>query len=236
MKERLTQFLGSHYTYPVWNRIMEICGIGTYSVYAVLFSVDLGSALARLFDSSPLDALLGLAITIPVTLLAMLVADFVSGLVHCAADNFGQPTTPVFGVAFIRPFRDHHKDPSDITRHDFVETNGNSCIVNLFVLIPAFYFLADQASVWTFLLGVFVLMFTVMIVMTNQIHKWAHMQVPPLFVARLQRSGFILSPANHQVHHTVPFDKNYCITTGWMNGIIEKTGAFAWMVRTFKRS
>jgi sterol desaturase/sphingolipid hydroxylase (fatty acid hydroxylase superfamily) len=67
------------------------------------------------------------------------------------------------------------------------------------------------------------------------VHKWAHMQVPPLAVARLQRVGFILSPANHQIHHTAPFDKNYCITTGWMNGITEKTGVFNWMVRTFKR-
>lgn len=234
MKQLLAPLLGSHYTYPVWNRIMEICGIATYGIYAVLFTIDLGAGLGRLFDSSPAEALTTLAVAVPMTLVAMLVADFVSGLVHCAADNFGQPTTPVFGVAFIRPFRDHHKDPSDITRHDFVETNGNSCLVNLLVLIPAFYLVSGQTSVWAFLAGVFVLMFTFAIVMTNQVHKWAHMQVPPLAVARMQRAGLILSPANHQVHHTIPFDKNYCITTGWMNAIIERTGVFAWMVRTFK--
>lgn len=236
MKQRLAPLLGSHYSYPVWNRIMEICGIGTYSVYAVLFSIDLGATLGRLFDTSPGEALFSLAVAIPMTFFAMLAADFVSGFVHCAADNFGHPKTPVFGVAFIRPFREHHKDPSDITRHDFVETNGNSCLVNLFVLVPTFYFVSGQSSVWLFMLGVFVLMFTFAIVMTNQVHKWAHMQVPPLAIARLQRRGIILSPSNHQVHHTAPFDKNYCITTGWMNAIIEKTGVFAWMVRTFKSS
>lgn len=235
MKQRLAPVLGSHYSYPVWNRLLEVMGIGAYSVYAVLFTLDLGATLGRLFDESPIEAFATFLIALPLTILAMLVADFVSGLVHCAADNFGQPSTPIFGVAFIRPFREHHLDQTDITRHGFIETNGNSCIVNLFVLIPAFYIVAGHTSVGLFLLGVFVLMFTFAIVMTNQVHKWAHMPVPPLVVATLQRRGLILSPSNHAVHHTAPHNKNYCITTGWMNGIIERSGGFKWMVRTFKR-
>src|SRR5690349_21300670 len=59
-------------------------------------------------------------------------AEFGAGLVHCLADNFGSEDTPFFGKAFIRPFRDHHTDPQGITRHDFVEANGNNCLVTLF--------------------------------------------------------------------------------------------------------
>lgn len=235
MPSRVGALLGRNYTYPVWNRIMEIVGIGTYLVYASMLTEEVVVAFtAALAVSAEASWTVATAFLL-VGLAAMFIADFVSGFVHCAADNFGTETTPIFGVAFIRPFRDHHRDPKGITHHDFVETNGNSCIVNLFVLIPTYYVVVGASGdFWSMLLAIFILMFTVMIVFTNQIHKWAHEDRPPRLVAWLQRYGIVLAPVSHQVHHTAPFDKNYCITTGWMNGVTERTGFFAWLVRAFK--
>ena len=121
--------------------LTEFIGITCYAIFAVMLGIDL-IVLAGRVDAPPLWKIT--LTLIPVGIFAFMLADFVFGFVHCAADNFGSPQTPVFGVAFIRPFRDHHRDPLDITRHDFVETNGNSCIVNLTV-VSVYFILSGPA-------------------------------------------------------------------------------------------
>jgi len=154
-----------------------------------------------------------------------LISDFLSGLVHWAGDTVGDESTPVFGPNFVRPFRHHHVDPVDIARHDFVETNGNNCIVVAPVLLAIILTIPDTTGVWFY--GAVIATFTTLFVFcTNQFHKWAHMPSAPGWIRALQRTGLILSPEHHAVHHASPHDRHYCITVGWMNPVLDRLGFF----------
>jgi len=63
-------------------------------------------------------------------------------------------------------------------------------------------------------------------VATNQFHKWAHQENPSSFARWLQRKRLVLEPAHHKLHHTQPFNVNYCITNGWLNPLLNKLKFF----------
>jgi ubiquitin-conjugating enzyme E2 variant len=144
---------------------------------------------------------------------AWLTADLLSGLVHWALDTFGSVRTPLVGPAFIRPFREHHADAQAITRHDFVETNGASCLGALPLLFGA-------AAVPPGLLHGFLVFTALGALAANQCHKWAHSEAEqlPRAVRALQCMGLILRPSRHARHHASPFDRDYCTAAGWLNG------------------
>jgi plasmanylethanolamine desaturase len=168
--------------------------------------------------------------------LGYLLSDLVSGFVHWLADRFGSPETPIFGANFVRPFREHHEDPLVITRHDFIETNGNNCIVSLPVLVLALLLPLPDGSYWR-LFGVgLALSLSLFAFATNQIHKWAHMEQVPAVVRVLQQAHLILSPQHHDLHHSAPFETHYCITTGWLDLPLEKLKVFDALEQAVRRA
>jgi len=187
-------------------RRMELAGIAGYSVLVVWLSVQLWPHAW----ASPWWALTAV-------LLAYLGADVASGLVHWAADTWGSPDLPVIGPALLRPFREHHVDQLAITRHDFVETNGNNCLGSIPTLGIALWVAPDAEGGGSFFLSAFLLSLVIWVLLTNQFHKWAHLPEPRGAVALLQKLHLILPPSHHAQHHTRPYNSHYCITVGWMN-------------------
>ena len=135
-------------------------------------------------------------------LLGFVAADFVSGVVHWAADTWGSPDWPVVGKALIRPFREHHVDQKEITRHDFIETNGNNCFISVPVGVAAA--LVHQGSATGLFVATFTFSLILWVLFTNQFHKWAHLDAPPPALAWLQRMNLILPPDHHQRHTPRP--------------------------------
>ena len=166
-------------------------------------------------------------------------ADFASGLVHFACDRFGREDTPLLGPAVIRSFREHHRDPSEITRHGFVELSGNNALALTPLLAasgglaPSFGEALLPSAAFSWLMSASIGLFT-----TNQIHRWAHMARPPRIARALRRLRLAISAEAHARHHTGAHDVAFCITNGWCNAPLDR--AFVWarverMVRALAR-
>lgn len=199
--------------YSRTHRMVEIAAITT----AFSLAGWCGWRIAGVADERPGVVVAGL-------ILAWLGADFGSGVVHWAGDTWGTTRTPLVGQSIIRTFREHHVDEKSITRHDFIETNGLNCLATLPMLITSALLPLDALA--SLLTATFLHSLAIWVFLTNQIHSWAHEDRPPTVVRLLQRVGLVLGPEHHAIHHAAPYDKYYCITTGWMNPVLFRLDFF----------
>jgi plasmanylethanolamine desaturase len=199
-------------------------GTGLDVVAVGLFLVTAGWIAARLV-TAPFGAA-DIALLPAEFVVGYLAADLASGLVHWFCDSFFDEETPIIGHALIRPFREHHSAPVAMTRHGFLEVNGNNCLVLLFLLVPMAV-LGGPATAggevpWLSF-QVTGLAFALVTFATNQFHKWAHLPEPrPPTVRWLQATGLVLTPAHHARHHLPPHDAAFCVTAGWMNPLFDR--------------
>ena len=202
---------------PQYSRFHRVAEIAAIVIFGVL-TLYLVWQLAATAEASQLWLLALAAIA------GYLAADLLSGVVHWLFDSWGSVDTPILGPGFIRPFREHHVDAQSITRHDFIETNGNNCLASMPVLAVTCFIPTHTGPG---LLAVAFLVFTCLgVLATNQFHKWAHMESPGPFVDRLQRWHLILPRDHHAIHHAAPYATHYCITTGWLNPVLATTDAY----------
>ncbi|KOB72882.1 Uncharacterized protein OBRU01_11630, partial [Operophtera brumata] len=104
----------------------------------------------------------------------------------------------------LRRYREHHIDPTSITRHDFVETNGDNFAATVPVLARIVWQLTTYDDEYIF-------------------HKWSHTYFGlPLWVVWLQEWHIVLPRRHHRIHHVAPHETYFCITTGWLNWPLEK--------------
>ena len=199
-------------------RCLEAAGI---VVCSALWLVLAGRAW-RSIDST---ADIGLAVLS--LIVAYAAADCMSGLAHWFCDTFFDEDTPVIGPALIQPFREHHRDPLAMTRHGFLELNGNNCLGLVAPLGATVWLgpLAPTGVLATFLTSLLTFFFLAVAV-TNRLHGWAHASDVPMLVRWMQERGLILSPERHAAHHRAPYAQAYCVTHGWMNGPLDRVRFF----------
>lgn len=72
----------------------------------------------------------------------------------------------------MRPFREHHIDPTSITRHDFIETNGDNFMVALPILAAlAYNFLVKNPAEiqQDYPISAYLFLCSIFVAMTNQV-------------------------------------------------------------------
>ncbi len=153
--------------------------------------------------------------------LGLLAADLLTGAVHWACDTWGSEDSRWFGIPLIRAFREHHRQPLALLRHDWTEVNGEAAAAAGLAYLglatpPAQSVLSERPLLYAFL-GTLIAASGC----ANQIHRWAHDPRPPRAVRWLQRRGLLLSPRRHARHHRAPHARAYCITGGWLDGALD---------------
>ncbi len=150
-------------------------------------------------------------------------ADFSSGVVHWLGDTYGSEETPLLGRALILPFREHHTDPMAIVRHGFLEVTGNNAWgATPFVWLAGKLAPAVGTDPWATASFGFLVALSITGVISNQLHRYAHMAEVPVAVRCLQRWGVLLSREVHSHHHRNAHDHAFCVVNGWMNPILDR--------------
>jgi hypothetical protein len=209
-----------------WKAYVDRVSVVAFIIAWTLMFVRIAPAI--LSEARWFTALLGV-------LAGYLLADFLAGSVHWIADRFFDPATPLLGPMWIAPFREHHEDALGITRHDFFEVSGN----NALLATPLVAFLATRPtpagslSQFLFVLGASL---TLALFVTNQFHSWSHSPSPPRFVRHLHSWGLILTPRRHARHHCDDYDRAYCVTSGWLNPLLDRVRFFQRLERLIDAS
>jgi ubiquitin-conjugating enzyme E2 variant len=171
--------------------------------------------------------------------LGLLAADFITGALHWLCDTFFAEDTPIIGHAVIESFREHHRDQLAMTRRAFLRVSNSNVVATSVVLALVWSRRAVASESGSVFADAFITSLACSLMGTNQFHKWAHVARVPRIVARLQALGLILSPREHARHHRGDHSRAFCVTTGWLNPLLDGARFFTtceWLVVRARRA
>lgn len=164
--------------------------VAGFGVVAALESVNIAVQA-----SGPEEA----AASIAAAMLGYLFADFGVGVYHWGVDNYGSENTPIFGFQ-IAAFQGHHSFPWTISHRQFANnlyrltqpTTPQMLALLALPIPPAF------ASFYASSL--------IFIVLSQEMHRQAHMTRSGPFISALQNAGLSVSKKAHGQHHSSSFE------------------------------
>jgi ubiquitin-conjugating enzyme E2 variant len=149
-------------------------------------------------------------------LITVVMADFVSGLVHWLEDAYARPDMRLFGKV-ARDNLEHHARPRAFLKKSWWESSWDILSLGLIGALLAGHY--HVLTPW-------VITFVALVVNANQIHKWAHSnrQETPRLIRALQRYRILQTPREHARHHSGERNTHYCAITNFVNPALELIG------------
>ena len=162
---------------------------------------------------------------------AVLAADFVSGAVHWAEDTYAR-VKPYRKVPLINTIaldnELHHRRPREVLARSWWQSSWDITLIGALVI----------AAAWAMgVLSCAILVFVVLSINANQIHKWTHRnpRENPWWVTRLQRLYLLQTPRHHGRHHSGEKNSNYCVVTNFLNPVLEEVSFWRRLERVIDR-
>ena len=148
------------------------------------------------------------------SLLVIMLADFVAGIVHWFEDAYVRETTPLIGSFIGKANVIHHHLPRHMTRNNWWQSSWDLVCFSALIVIGAW---------WLGLLTWHIWLFAVISANANQVHKWSHQtrKENGRIIAFLQKIRLLQTPHHHAVHHTNPKNVRYCPVTNLVNPILD---------------
>jgi plasmanylethanolamine desaturase len=146
---------------------------------------------------------------------AVLVADFLSGVVHWAEDAYARKDTPIIGKWIGEANIEHHIKPRAFVLRGWWESSWDLVLASAAVVAAAWGLGVLSWPVW---------LFAIVAANANQIHKWAH-RAPHengRLVTWLQKLKVIQTQRHHAKHHHGAKNSHYCSITNFLNPILEE--------------
>ena len=144
----------------------------------------------------------------------VLAADFVSGLIHWIEDAYIRESTPVLGGWIGRNNTLHHHLPRRMTQNTWWQSNWDSLLAMLALVIGAAALGCLNWPVW---------LFAIVSGNANEVHKWSHRtrRENGRIISWLQDIRLLQTPHHHAIHHTNPKEVHYCPVTNVLNPALD---------------
>jgi hypothetical protein len=145
----------------------------------------------------------------------VLLADFISGLVHWAEDAYVRKETPVVGKWIGEANIEHHVKPRAFVLRGWWASSWDLVLTAALVLMGAWWLKALTWKVW---------LFALVSANANQVHKWAH-RAPHengRLITMLQKLRLLQTQRHHAQHHSGQKNSHYCSITNFLNPLLEE--------------